>query len=193
MSLTNPINSTNIAATHFTDYFSNIRATYYNSNKPFSEFDDTTKGGIILGNQAPSQSSQTNVGTGIVTGSSIYNSLIAATVHYTNYRQVTPRRGVTFSDSRNGSSGTNFTNYTAGLTAHFGTSSSNIPRRSSSDITSLVSNSLTGEATSNGMQTILQNLFNAWTTLSTNSPLTVTVTVCHSSCHGSCHGSRSRR
>jgi hypothetical protein len=191
MPLTNPINSTNIASTHFADYFSNIRATYYNSNKPFSDFDDLSKGGIILGNQAPSQASQTNVGTGTVTGSNIYNNLIAATNHYTNYRKVTPRRGVTFTDSRVNSSGTSFTNYTAAITAHFGNQGSGPPRMV---VTSArVPNTLTGTITASGLQNLMQSLYNAWQSLADGTNLTVTVTVCHSSCHNSCHSSRSRR
>jgi hypothetical protein len=193
MPLTNPINSTNIASTHYTDYFSSIFATYHSFNKPFLEFDDTTNGGIVLGDEMPTQSNIRNVGTGTVTGLTIYNNLVAATRHYTNYREVNPIRGITFSDSRNGSSGTTFTNYPSGLTAHFGTSTTLPPRRTTSQITSLVTNTLSDQITSFGMQQLFDRLYNAWLTLSVNSPLNVTVTLCHSSCHGSCHSSRSRR
>jgi hypothetical protein len=187
MPLTNPVTSTNIASTFFSDNFSTVLATYYSGNKPFSDFDNTSAGGVVLGPQTISNA-LSNVGTGVITGLTIYNNLLSATTLYTNYRQITPRRGVTTSDSRNGSSGVSYTSYTQGL-ASLPTSY----RRPGSDVSNLSPNNLSGTITLTNLNALMTSLYNAWNTLSTTSVPTITVTVCHSSCHNSCHGSRSRR
>lgn len=187
MPLTNPVTSADIASTFFSDNFASVSATYYSTNKPFSDFDDTARGGVILGPQRLSNA-LSNVGTGVITGVTIYNNLLSATTLYTNYRQITPRRGVTFSDSRNGSRGTSYTNYTQALA-----SMPTTYRRPSGDVSSSSPNNLTGTISLQNLNNLMTSLYNSWNTLSTTDVPTITVTVCHSSCHGSCHGSRSRR
>jgi hypothetical protein len=191
MPLTNPVTTTNIASTFFSDNFASVSATYYSANKPFSDFDDTANGGVILGPQRLSNV-LSDVGTGVITGATIYNNLLSATTLYTNYREIIPKRGVTVTDTRLNPSTrpTSFTNYDQGLAAMPGTTTY---RRPSSVVSDLASNNLTGTIYLENLNSLMTSLYNAWDTLSTTGVPTITVTVCHSSCHGSCHGSRSRR
>jgi hypothetical protein len=88
-----------------------------------------------------------------------------------------------------------FPGRTGSTPTDFGTQFAAMPttyRRTAGDVSSVVSNSLSGNMTRTNLQTLMGNLYNRWVTLR-DDVSKVTVTVCHSSCHSSCHNSRSRR
>jgi hypothetical protein len=188
MPLTDPINSANISDV-FTSEYMPMTAFWYSANLPFSDFSTGTGGITLLSQTAPTPI--TNVGSGVISAENIYQNLVAATANYTNFRRLNAIRAVRFNSfSRNGFPGRTGTNNT-----DFGTQFAAMPttyRRTADDVSSVVSNSLTGNMTKTSLQTLMSNLYNRWAALRDNNA-TVTVTVCHSSCHSSCHNSRSRR
>lgn len=188
MPLTDPINSTNISNV-FTSEYMTVSAIWYSTNLPFSDF-STGTGGVTLGTQnAPAPT--LSVGTGTISGATIYQNLVSATASYTNYRRLNAIRTVTYNSfTRNTFPGT-----TGSTDTDFGTQVAALPTtysRTASDVSGSVSNTLTGTMTRPVLQNLMSSLYSRWATLRDSSSQ-IKVTVCHSSCHSSCHASRSRR
>jgi hypothetical protein len=192
MALTNPINSTNISNTYHNNGPAFVSITYYFANKPFADFDVTIAGGVILGGDSSLRNFFPNgYGSGqVISGSDIVNLFTSVTRLHTNFRTISPRRGVTRTDSRTrpATNTTDFTNYTSGR--------ANLPigfRRTIEEVRQFSGSlNLTGTINSTRITEFFGALYNSWITL-TQDAINVTVTVCHSSCHRSCHRSRSRR
>jgi hypothetical protein len=185
--LTNPIRTQNIVD-RFADYVTATSASgisWGTNAYPFAEFDGNNFGGTTSGR--PIGISGGNIGSGVITASNIYNTLVNETAAYTSIRNL---RAILFVDGAGGNTGSRPTPgviYDQTAVAYM----------NGSYLQSIGTPANNGVASGNvASATNLESFFNTLRSTynsARGSTVTIQVNVCHASCHSSCHGSRSRR
>lgn len=185
--LTSPVRTQNIVD-RFADYVtatSSSGISWGTNAVPFSEFNSAEFGGTTSGRSIGISGG--NIGSGVITASNIYNTLVNETAAYTSIRNL---RAILFVDGDGGNTGSRPTpgviyDQTAvaymngsylqsiGTPANNGVASGNV-------------------ASATNLESFFDTLRSSYNS-ARGSTVTIQVNVCHASCHSSCHGSRSRR
>lgn len=185
--LTSPVRTQNIVD-RFADYVTataDSGISWGTNAYPFGEFDGNNFGGTTSGR--PIGISGGNIGSGVITASNIYNTLVNETAAYTSIRNL---RAILFVDGGGGNTGSRPTPgviYDQTAVAYM----------NGSYLQSIGTPANNGVASGNVVSAV--NLESFFDTLRSSynsargSTVTIQVNVCHASCHSSCHGSRSRR
>lgn len=185
--LTSPVRTQNIVD-RFADYVTataDSGISWGTNAYPFGEFDGNNFGGTTSGR--PIGISGGNIGSGVITASNIYNTLVNETAAYTSIRNL---RAILFVDGGGGNTGSRPTPgviYDQTAVAYM----------NGSYLQSIGTPANNGVASGNVVSSV--NLESFFDTLRSSynsargSTVTIQVNVCHASCHSSCHGSRSRR
>jgi len=185
--LTSPVRTQNIVD-RFADYVTataDSGISWGTNAYPFGEFDGNNFGGTTSGR--PIGISGGNIGSGVITASNIYNTLVNETAAYTSIRNL---RAILFVDGAGGNTGSRPTPgviYDQTAVAYM----------NGSYLQSIGTPANNGVASGNvASATNLESFFNTLRSTynsARGSTVTIQVNVCHASCHSSCHGSRSRR
>jgi hypothetical protein len=185
--LTSPVRTQNIVD-RFADYVTataDSGISWGTNAYPFGEFDGNNFGGTTSGR--PIGISGGNIGSGVITASNIYNTLVNETAAYTSIRNL---RAILFVDGGGGNTGSRPTPgviYDQTAVAYM----------NGSYLQSIGTPANNGVASGNvASATNLESFFNTLRSSynsARGSTVTIQVNVCHASCHSSCHGSRSRR
>jgi hypothetical protein len=185
--LTSPVRTQNIVD-RFADYVTataDSGISWGTNAYPFGEFDGNNFGGTTSGR--PIGISGGNIGSGVITASNIYNTLVNETAAYTSIRNL---RAILFVDGGGGNTGSRPTPgviYDQTAVAYM----------NGSYLQSIGTPANNGVASGNvASATNLESFFNTLRSTynsARGSTVTIQVNVCHASCHSSCHGSRSRR
>jgi hypothetical protein len=185
--LTSPVRTQNIVD-RFADYVTataDSGISWGTNAYPFGEFDGNNFGGTTSGR--PIGISGDNIGSGVITASNIYNTLVNETAAYTSIRNL---RAILFVDGGGGNTGSRPTPgviYDQTAVAYM----------NGSYLQSIGTPANNGVASGNvASATNLESFFNTLRSTynsARGSTVTIQVNVCHASCHSSCHGSRSRR
>lgn len=185
--LTNPIRTQNIVD-RFADYVTataDSGISWGTNAYPFGEFDGNYFGGSTSGR--PIGISGGNIGSGVITASNIYNTLVNETAAYTSIRNL---RALLFVEGGGGNTGSRPTpGYVYDQTAVAYMNSNylqSIGSPNNAGVTSGV------PASDENLESFFNNLRTSYNNARA-STVTVQINVCHASCHSSCHGSRSRR
>jgi len=185
--LTSPVRTQNIVD-RFADYVTataDSGISWGTNAYPFGEFDGNNFGGTTSGR--PIGISGGNIGSGVITASNIYNTLVNETAAYTSIRNL---RAILFVDGGGGNTGSRPTPgviYDQTAVAYM----------NGSYLQSIGTPANNGVASGNvASATNLESFFNTLRSTynsARGSTVTIQVNVCNASCHSSCHGSRSRR
>ena len=185
--LTSPVRTQNIVD-RFADYVTataDSGISWGTNAYPFGEFDGNNFGGTTSGR--PIGISGGNIGSGVITASNIYNTLVNETAAYTSIRNL---RAILFVNGAGGNTGSRPTPgviYDQTAVAYM----------NGSYLQSIGTPANNGVASGNvASATNLESFFNTLRSSynsARGSTVTIQVNVCHASCHSSCHGSRSRR
>jgi hypothetical protein len=186
--LTSPVRTQNIVD-RFADYVTATAASgisWGTNAKPFAEMPDSTFGGTTSGRSIGISGG--NIGSGLITASNIYNTLVNETTQYTSIRNLRAILNV-LGDGGNLGTRPGQLGYIYDQTA--------VAYMNTNYLQSIGSPGNAGVASGNVISTVnLESFFNTLRN-SYNSArattATVQVDVCHSSCHSACHSSRSRR
>jgi hypothetical protein len=185
--LTSPVRTQNIVD-RFADYVTATSASgisWGTNAYPFAEFDGNNFGGTTSGR--PIGISGGNIGSGVITASNIYNTLVNETAAYTSIRNLRAILFVIGSGGNTGSRPTPGVIYDQTAVAYM----------NGSYLQSIGTPANNGVASGNvASATNLESFFNTLRSTynsARGSTVTIQVNVCHASCHTSCHGSRSRR
>jgi hypothetical protein len=202
MSLTNPVNNSNIVS-RYADYVrdtANASIVWGTNNRPSPYFTSTYIGFEPFGGTTSGRGlsiSGSSIGTTIIDASDIYNTLVSETRRFSNIRNLNARVNVTGAGNTVGS-GTRtdlgpVTGSEPGIIfsqtakAHLSTT-----YRQGDINPSNAGVSATSTIRTSSLESFFSNLRSAYNTYRTNT-VTITANVCHSSCHSSCHASRGRR